>query len=324
MSGEGTEMQTSAIVFEQPGALALKSLSLRAPSAADVVVETMFSGISTGTEKMLFQGTMPAFPGMRYPLVPGYETVARVVEAGSASGLKAGDQVFVPGASCYEDAAGLFGASASRLIVPGARTTRLEFNNPEEGALLALAATAHHAVRRATRPVSLVIGHGVLGRLIARIIIAIGNPAPTVWETAPARRQGAQGYAVIDPTSDEGSAPAAATHAAVIDASGNIAVIDRAISSLQKSGELVLAGFYPGRVSFDFAPAFIREATLAIAAEFTARDVDAVLGLVAAGSLSLSGLITHHAAPTDAETAYRTAFEDPDCLKMIIDWRNAA
>ncbi len=317
-------MQTSAIVFEQPGALALKSLSLRAPSAADVVVETMFSGISTGTEKMLFQGTMPAFPGMRYPLVPGYESVARVVEAGSVSGRKVGDQVFVPGASCYEDAAGLFGASASRLVVAGARTTRLELANPEEGSLLALAATAHHAVRRTTRPVSLVVGHGVLGRLIARIIMAVGNPAPTVWETAQPRRQGAQGYAVIDPTSDDGSALAPSTNAAVIDASGNTAIVDRAISTLQKGGELVLAGFYPGRVSFDFAPAFMREATLAIAAEFTAKDVDAVLALIAAGSLSLGGLITHHAAPADAESAYRTAFEDHDCLKMIIDWRNAA
>jgi 3-hydroxyethyl bacteriochlorophyllide a dehydrogenase len=314
-------MQTSAIVFEQPGALALKSLSLRAPSAADVVVETMYSGISTGTEKMLFQGTMPAFPGMRYPLVPGYESVARVVEAGSASGRRVGDQVFVPGASCYEDAAGLFGASASRLVVAGPRTTQLEFDNPEEGALLALAATAHHAVRRTTRPVSLVIGHGVLGRLIARIILAIGNPAPTVWETAQARRQGARGYAVVDPTSDEGSAP---THAAVIDASGNSGIIDRAISTLQKGGELVLAGFYPGRVSFNFAPAFMREATLAIATEFTAEDVGAVLALIGAGSLSLDGLITHHATPANAEAAYRTAFEDPDCLKMIIDWRNAA
>lgn len=314
-------MQTSAIVFEQPGALALKRLSLRAPSPADVVVESMFSGISTGTEKMLFQGTMPNFPGMRYPLVPGYETVARVVEAGSASGRVVGDAVFVPGASCFEEAAGLFGANASRLVVPGARTIKLDFDNAEEGALLALAATAHHAVRRAIQPVSLVIGHGVLGRLIARIILAIGNPPPTVWETANQRRQDGDGYAVVDPSAEGATMP---PMGAVIDASGNVSVIDRAISMLQKRGELILAGFYPGRVSFDFAPAFMREATLAIAAEFSAQDVEAVLALIAAGALSLDGLITHHAAPTDAESAYRTAFEDPDCLKMIIDWRNAA
>jgi bacteriochlorophyllide a dehydrogenase len=316
-------MQTSAIVFEQPGALALKRLSLRAPSPADVIVETMFSGISTGTEKMLFQGTMPSFPGMSYPLVPGYETIARVVEAGSTSGRKVGDAVFVPGASCYEDAAGLFGASASRLVVAGARTTPVELDTPEHGVLLALAATAHHAVRRAIQPVSLVIGHGVLGRLIARIIIAIGNPPPTVWETAIQRRQDGDGYAVVDPSAD-GSASASPSMGAIIDASGNAAVVDRAIAQLQKRGELILAGFYPGRVSFDFAPAFMREATIAIAAEFSARDVEAVLALVAGGALSLDGLITHRATPADAEAAYRTAFDDADCLKMIIDWRNAA
>jgi len=38
--------------------------------------------------------------------------------------------------------------------------------------------------------------------------------------------------------------------------------------------------------------------------------------------LSLHGLITHCAAATDAPSAYRTAFNDPECLKMHLDWRN--
>ena len=42
--------------------------------------------------------------------------------------------------------------------------------------LLALAATAHHAV--ADHPPELIIGHGVLGRLLARITVALGHPAP--------------------------------------------------------------------------------------------------------------------------------------------------
>jgi 3-hydroxyethyl bacteriochlorophyllide a dehydrogenase len=49
--------------------------------------------------------------------------------------------------------------------------------------------------------------------------------------------------------------------------------------------------------------------------------VHGVLSLLASGRLSLDGLITHTASPGDAETAYRTAFGDPDCLKMILDWR---
>ena len=38
-----------------------------------------WSGISTGTEKLLWSGRMPPFPGMGYPLVPGYESVGRIV-----------------------------------------------------------------------------------------------------------------------------------------------------------------------------------------------------------------------------------------------------
>jgi 3-hydroxyethyl bacteriochlorophyllide a dehydrogenase len=312
-------MRSAAIVFEKPGTLAVRQLALNTPEASDVVVESRFSGVSSGTEKMLYEGTMPAFPGMRYPLVPGYETVGVVVEAGSASGRSVGDQVFVPGANCYTDAAGLFGASASLLVVPGARTVQTHFDQVEDAALLALAATAHHAVCRPVRAASLVIGHGVLGRLIARIILAIGNPPPVVWETRDARRAGAKGYVVASPDTERDL-----RHDVIIDASGDAAVVDKAIGRLNRRGDLVLAGFYGERIDFAFPAAFMKEASIIIAAEFTPADVQAVLTLVETGRLSLGGLITHHSQPTDAASAYRTAFNDPDCLKMIIDWRNAA
>ncbi|MGL3608585.1 chlorophyll synthesis pathway protein BchC [Rhizobium sp. G187] len=312
-------MQTAAIVFEKPGTLAIKQLALQTASEGDIVARALFSGISNGTERMLFDGTMPSFPGMRYPLVPGYETVARVVEAGSTSGRSVGELVYIPGANCYRDAAGLFGASAEMLIVEGRRSVPLIAEQPEQAVLLALAATAHHAVLRAGRPPSLVIGHGVLGRLIARMIIAIGHPAPIVWETVPARRTGGLGYAVSSPEDADGQ-----RHTAIIDASGNTQVLDEAIAKLQRQGVLVLAGFYGARINLDFPRIFMREATLVAAAEFTADDVSAVQALVAAGALSLDGLITHHASPAYAVSAYRTAFSDPECLKMIIDWRNAA
>ena len=75
-------MQANAIVFQQPKSLDLSALTLPAMGAEDVLVKVEFSGISTGTERLLWEGTMPTFPGMGYPLVPGYETVGRVVAAG--------------------------------------------------------------------------------------------------------------------------------------------------------------------------------------------------------------------------------------------------
>ena len=82
----------------------------------------------------------------------------------------------------------------------------------------------------------------------------------------------------------------------------------------------MLAGFYKDRVSFAFPPAFMREARLRVAAEWKPADMAAVLDLVAAGRLSLDGLITHRERAAAADAACRTAFGDPDCLKMILDW----
>ena len=66
----------------------------------------------------------------------------------------------------------------------------------------------------------------------------------------------------------------------------------------------------------------MREARIRVAAQWQRSDLVAVADLVAGGRLSLDGLITHHCAALDASDAYRQAFEDRDCLKMILDWRS--
>ncbi len=119
-------MQAEAVLLEQPERIALRRLTLDSPRADDIVVQVDWSGISTGTERLLFSGRMPDFPGMGYPLVPGYESVGRVLHAGPDSDLAVGTPVFVPGASCYGAVRGLFGASASRLVVPSGRVIALQ------------------------------------------------------------------------------------------------------------------------------------------------------------------------------------------------------
>ena len=48
----------------------------------------------------------------------------------------------------------------------------------------------------------------------------------------------------------------------------------------------------------------------------------AVVELVEQGQLSLDGLITHTSTPGNADAAYEVAFTDPQCLKMVLNWRN--
>jgi 3-hydroxyethyl bacteriochlorophyllide a dehydrogenase len=309
-------MKTLAVVMQEPGRLALSRLDLTPPGDEDVVVEMDWSGISTGTEKLLWTGRMPNFPGMGYPLVPGYESVGRVTQAGARSGLEVGQTVYVPGAKCYGEVRGLFGGSASRVVLPGARALAISERLGEHGVLLALAATAHHAHSApGLQQPDLIVGHGVLGRMIARLAVLAGAQ-PVVWETQAARRQGASGYTVIDPADDDRR-----NYRCICDVSGDASLLDTLIARLAPGGEIVLAGFYEAPLSFTFPPAFMREARIRIAAQWQPQDLQAVLGHAESGRLPLDGLITHRDQPAQADRAYRTAFSDPDCLKMILDWR---
>ena len=289
-------METTAVVLDEPARLALKALDLTPPTDSDVVVDVCWSGISTGTEKLLWDGTMPPFPGMGYPLVPGYEAVGEISAVGRDTGLAVGQSVFVPGATCFDGVNGLFGASASRLVVDAGRVVPLPASMGESGVLLALAATAHHAlVLPGSALPDLIIGHGVLGRLLARLTLAMDAPPPVVWERSERRRDGAAGYTVID-----GARDMSAAYRSVVDASGDPAVLDTAIAHAAKGCEITLAGFYHEPLTFTFPPAFMREATIRIAAEFQPADIAAVLTLIEAGRLSLDGLITHRSAASDA------------------------
>lgn len=311
-------MHALAILFERPEKLSLAELALDAPGPADAVVETLWSGISTGTERLLWTGRMPPFPGMGYPLVPGYESVGEVVEAGPASGLAVGQRVFVPGARCFGPVRGLFGGAASRLVSEGARLVPIDADLREHGILIALAATAYHALHARPEGRSLIVGHGVLGRLLARLTRIAGGE-PVVWETNAIRATGAQGYEVVHPDADE-----TRDYGSITDVSGDAAILDTLIGRLRPGGEIVLAGFYEAPLSFAFPPAFLREARIRVAAQWRPDDLAAVLTLIEGGRLSLDGLITHRETAAHAPSAYRTAFGEPECLKMILDWRAAS
>lgn len=319
-------MKAQAVVFQNPRELSLRSLPLPELQEGQLEVAVDYSGISTGTERMLWDGSMPPFPGMGYPLVPGYETVGRVVRAGPQTTLNPGQSVFVPGANCF-NASGvrsLFGGAASRLVVTQQKVLPVEGALGPQAVLLALAATAYHAVSGGgvgdphTAP-DLIIGHGVMGRLLARLTVAAGLPAPTVWETSAERSSGAWGYPVLHPDDDPRH-----DYAAIYDVSGDGSLLDALIKRLRPGGEVVLAGFYRQSLQFAYPAAFMREARIRVAAEWKRPDLLAVDALVRSGQLSLDGLITHTQPCQHATDAYETAFGDASCLKMILDWRASA
>ena len=324
-------MDTLAVVFEQPEQLSVRTLGLVDATDSDVVVAMHWSGISTGTEKLLYTGRMPPFPGLGYPLVPGYEGVGEIIAAGEASQRSVGQLVYVAGSRGFTEARGLFGGQAARVVVNGPKTIPVTAALGERGTLFALAATAHHCL--GADPAShldqlpdLIVGHGALGRLIARLVVLYqnmspnpGHRTPTVWETNPVRHDGARGYSVIHPDNDTRR-----DSRVICDVSGADGILDSLIERLAPGGEICLGGFYSAPVSFAFPAAFLREARFRIAAQWREVDLLTIADFANRGVLDLDGLITHREPASRAADAYTTAFGDPHCVKMILDWRTAA
>ena len=312
-----TRSTTEAVVFTEPGRIARRPLTLRELARDEIRVKTVYSGISTGTERLLYRGEMPSFPGMGYPLVPGYESVGRIVEVGAGAEAALDQWVFVPGANCYQEARGLFGGASAELLTSAQRVIPLDHEPGPELVLLALAATAHHAVVAAQGSLpDLVVGHGVMGRLIARIIVALGG-MPMVWETHADRRSGAEGYLVRDPSYCKGQ-----QFNCIVDASGAGEQLDHWMTSLSPGGQIILAGFYSKPLQFQFVPAFLRESQLKVAAQWQPADLTTVAAMVQDGRLSLAGLVTDLMPAADPAKAYDKAFDDFVALKVVMEWRS--
>ena len=104
------------LVFEGPRRIAFTDEEVAAPGPGEVLVHTLYSGISAGTELTAYRGTNPyliktwdadrrlftAAPADRpsYPLVGwGYEEVGEVAELGAqVSDLRVGQRRAAPGA----------------------------------------------------------------------------------------------------------------------------------------------------------------------------------------------------------------------------------
>ena len=205
-------------------------------------------------------------------------------------------------------------------MVPSSRALPIDEKLGEQGVLLALAATAYHAIHaEGARQPDLIVGHGVLGRLSCPPGAVVRWSGGGVGAQPHPRR----GRHPLSRARSLRKIPATTTTPFTTSAAIPT-ILDTLISRLAPCGEIVLAGFYEEPLKFNFPPAFLREARIRVAAEWRPEDLVAVKQLVESGRLSLDGLITHREEAQNATEAYRTAFNDPTCLKMVLDWRTCS
>jgi 2-desacetyl-2-hydroxyethyl bacteriochlorophyllide A dehydrogenase len=89
-------MKQKSLYFTAPGCVELRESDLPSPSGGEVLVETVFSAISPGTELLLYRGLFPddlsldeTIPGLQgrtgFPTKYGYSVVGKVVALGESA-----------------------------------------------------------------------------------------------------------------------------------------------------------------------------------------------------------------------------------------------
>lgn len=330
-------MKTKAIVIPAAHTVELREVELKPLGADDVLIQTTLTSISAGTERMLLRGVMP-HPMLQFPVVPGYETVGKVIEAGANAQAWLGKRVYVGGNYGFVGVNPAFGGQSAYIVAPQSHLTDLQSLTDEQGVLLALAATALHGVDVAlgagqsfggeAAPEVWVLGQGIVGQLAARFAKARGARV-TVSDKVPSRLR----LAVADAKllaedgalkAEDGSAAAALdkTFAVLIDATGKMEAIAPRLMNVQKGGRVVLLGYYE-RIDLPYMPAFLRELTFAVSKEWAPGDLARARDAIAAGQVEVRSLITHCLPADDAPRAFDLAFNDPDCVKITLTWSGA-
>lgn len=319
--------QTQAVVISKPGEVGLQDVTLRPFTPQDVIVQTAYTSISAGTERMLLAGQMP-HPMLKLPVIPGYETVGRIVEVGDevdASWLNR--WVYVGGAQCYDGINAAWGGQSARLSVPADRVIPLDGVDPRHGVLLALAATALHGINLLDPQPGdrlLVLGQGPVGQLAARLARIRGVQVAVVDRNAH-RLAYAEANQIVQVGEDHAplNEQIEGGVTAVIEATGSMEALANSLPLLAQGGTILLLGYYQ-TLQLPYMPLFLKEARLLTAKEWAPGDLLHCRDLIANGRLNVSAMLTHCLPITEVATAYNVALNDPNCLKLLLDWQNAS
>lgn len=321
-------MKSKAIVFSGVRQVSLSEVTLKPLSSTDVLVETYWSSISTGTEKMAYNGLIPS-PPFIYPFIPGYETVGKIIEAGEhVNQSLIGKFAYIAGSFGYTDVNAAFGGASQYIVCPVDSITVLDsIANPQCGIALPLGATALHIVDLAKVKDSkvLVLGQGAVGILATELARHMGAKLVAATEPHQNRLELSSAHLKVNPDSEDVSAALAGHEFDVlIDSTGIMSAIDTGLRFLKFHGVVIFGGYYQ-RMNIDYSQAFQKELSFIAARQWAHGDLERVRDLIAGKKLNAEKIFTHQCQVDENITSiYLQAFSDPDCLKMILHWKPEA
>ena len=336
-------MPRQALYFTGPKQLEVAPEPIPEPGPGQVLVKTRFSGISPGTELLIYRNQFPADVSLdagiaslagtfQYPLKYGYAAVGKVVEAGAQvpkEWLERPVFAFHPHESHFL-------ATPEELlpIPPGI--------SPEAATMLPNMETAVNFLLDGAPLLGeqvAVFGQGIVGLLVTALLAKMPLAGLLTLDLFPRRRlisEGLGAQASLDPTEPEVFARVRALMADGADltyeVSGQPAALDQAIEITGYHGRVIIGSWYGRKkAALNLGGTFhrsrirlISSQVSTIAPELTGRwTKPRILGLAwrMLGEIQPSALITHTFNFSEAASAYALLDEHPgEAVQVLLKY----
>lgn len=323
-------MKGFRIVFSAPKEINIEEFDVKDPSENEVLIETINTLISTGTELTALTGEFPERSAwsayVKYPFLPGYSSVGKVVKCGS----KVKD--FMIG-----DIVAATSPHATHAVVRADHLVKVPENvNVEDACFHTIAAGVMNSVRLARVSLGesvVVTGLGILGQM-AIIFSRMAGAYPVIAVDIAENRlkiakdSGATHTLRADNWNNVREEIKKITRGRMADkvfeVTGNPNVIPEAITLTRSLGCLIILSSPRGRTVMDFHDEVNRPSRIIIGTHFTSqpeyetlynpwtrkRNTELFFDLLSAGFLKINHLISHRYRWHEAEKAYGMLMED--------------
>jgi L-iditol 2-dehydrogenase len=337
-------MRAHRVAFTAPGKVAIEPFELPEPADDELLVETLYTTISPGTERSHYLAEVNTVTRDKgFPFYPGYSNIGRVMR-----GPRAGEIVAT---SLPHVSHGIVGRNATKKlgIPPGACFAAdsgevtpvpigLDAQKLKECSTYCFSRVGLHGVRRARIELGesvAVLGLGPIGLQCVQYAKLFGGFPVVGIDPSPTRRRIAAELG------------ADATHAkcedmeeppnVVIEATGLPDVIPQAFKLSARHGRIMLLGSTRGVTEGVNFYTDVHKKGLTIVGvhastrpkhentpgHWTNRDeIGLILRLIAAGRVRCGPLITHEFPAAKVAEAYETVRKSPDAIAVVLNWKH--
>lgn len=298
-----------------------------------------------GTDLHIFTGNQPY---LEYPRVMGHEFSGVVEESDAASGLAAGDVVYVmPYISCGTCIAcrqgktncctriqvlGVHrdGAFTEYLSLPTQFVHKAEGITLDQAAMIEFLSIGAHAVRRSdiqSGQRALVVGTGPIG-MAAAIFAKLRGAVVSVLDTRDDRLEFCREHLKVDATVTVGDSDKEQLSAltdgeffdVVFDATGNAKAMERGFEFIAHGGKYVMISVVKDTITFADPEFHKREATLLGSRNATVEDFHYVQQCLREGLIPDAALNTHRMKLVDVVSQFSTLLDPSQgVVKAIIE-----